>query len=136
MMAVQRYRFVTDYRSGYGTYAPGQVIEVEPDVAEWINRDIPGCLEAVVETDPTKMSRDELNAYAAGRGVAEPENLASKAEVLAAIDATAAQPDEEEAETRAIDKPPADRQIKAATQKRGKEDPITTADFKATVDKG
>jgi hypothetical protein len=85
-MPQQRYRFVSDYASGFGRYTTGQVIEVEPDVAEWINRDIPGSLEAVSEVNPAKMSREELNAYAAGKGVADPESLGSKDEVIAAID--------------------------------------------------
>jgi hypothetical protein len=96
-MAVQRYRFLTDYRSGYGNYSAGQVIE------------------------PTKMSRDQLNAYAAGKGVAEPEKLANKDEVLAAIEGTSGEPDEAdaEAETRAVETPTRNRRVSAPTEKRG-----------------
>jgi hypothetical protein len=97
------------------------VIEVEPDVAAWLNRDIPGSLEEIVETDPTKMSRDQLNAYAAGKGVAEPEKLANKDEVLAAIEGTSGEPDEAdaEAETRAVETPTRNRRVSAPTEKRG-----------------
>lgn len=39
------------YRDGqhYGPWTPGEVVELDQDVAEWVNRDSPGVLSPVVE---------------------------------------------------------------------------------------
>lgn len=42
-----QYRFVKPYRSDFGTYAAGDVIEFDPDTAAWLLRDEPGCIEPV-----------------------------------------------------------------------------------------
>lgn len=44
-----RYRFVTDYRSGAGQWAAGELVELTDDLAAWLGRDVPGCLEPVVD---------------------------------------------------------------------------------------
>lgn len=75
-MAIQRYRFVLDYRSGAGVWTKGQVVELEPGMAAWFNRDIPGCLVAA-DAPPVETAE------------------------------------------RAVDAPPADRQVKRPAQKRG-----------------
>lgn len=58
-MAQLRYRFVKDYSSGHGTWKTGQIGEFEPDFAEWMNRDVPGCLELVEEKPKAKAKADD-----------------------------------------------------------------------------
>ena len=43
------------YRDGvhYGPYTPGEEIEIEQELADWMNRDSPGVLEEVREMPPT-----------------------------------------------------------------------------------
>jgi hypothetical protein len=64
-MAVQRYRFLKSYRSGAGAWDPGQTIEIEPERAEWFNRDVPGCLEPVEDEKPKKVKESESEERAA-----------------------------------------------------------------------
>ena len=48
------FRFLTDYRSHIGAWKAGDVAEFDADTAAWIQRDVPGCLEAETppETEP------------------------------------------------------------------------------------
>lgn len=89
---VRRYRFSSDYSSGRGVWTAGQEIDVTPAEADWFNRDVPGCL---VEVD-----------VKAEQKAAEAE-IAAKALAKAEADAK-----------RAAEKPPADRMVKAAGEKR------------------
>lgn len=99
-MAEQRhYRFAKDYRSGRGVWAPGQEIDVTPEEAAWFNRDVPDCL---VEVDVKAEQK------------AKEAEIAAKALAKAEADAPKAKADEE----RAADKPPADRMVRQATEKR------------------
>ncbi len=70
-----QYRFVKPYRSAFGQFAEGDLVEFDAETAAWLNRDEPGCLEA-------------------------------------------ATPPEAEPETRAVDKAPHDRQMKAPKKTR------------------
>lgn len=40
-----RYRSSRDGQA-YGPWMPGDVVDLDDDVAEWVNRDSPGCLQA------------------------------------------------------------------------------------------
>lgn len=78
-----------------------------------------------VETDPSKLNREDLNAYAAERGVADPEKFKTKADLLAALEAPPEQspeqtPDEPPTEAPVTDgenapnEPPADTEGEGA----------------------
>jgi hypothetical protein len=107
-MAQQRYRFVKEYRSGRGAWDPGQIVTIEPEEADWFNRDVPGCLEpAPDEVDPD--AYDKL----------QKELKDAKAEI------------------RTLEHPPQDRQLKAADKREEKVvdknvGAMSHADFKAT----
>ena len=68
-----------------------QAREYYPD-AEWLGYQDGQIFEeprslAEAETDPAKMNRDDLNAYAIERGVADPASYRTKADLVAALDA-------------------------------------------------
>lgn len=48
----------------------------------------------VVEADPSKMNREDLNTYAAEQGLADPASFRTKADLLAALDAPSDPPDD------------------------------------------
>lgn len=65
--------------SCYAGSAMEEVLRSDPDWSEVEQT------EAAESTDPAKLGRDDLNAYAAERGVTEPEKLPNKDAVLAAL---------------------------------------------------
>lgn len=105
---LKRYRFAADYASGRGVWTVGQEIDVTQDEADWFNRDVPGCLVLV-----------DVEAEHAAEIAKEAERLLAK---------------EKKAEERAAEKPPADRQVKAAPEKRD-EGVMTRENTPGVVDK-
>jgi pyruvate/2-oxoglutarate dehydrogenase complex dihydrolipoamide acyltransferase (E2) component len=49
-MAVTSYKAQWRYRSNLGAFAEGDVIRIEPEEAEWFNRDSPGVLVPIPES--------------------------------------------------------------------------------------
>ena len=42
-----RYRFVAAYQSAAGTWDAGEEVDLAPETAAWLLRDVPGCIEPV-----------------------------------------------------------------------------------------
>lgn len=60
-----RYRFLLDYRSHAGAWAAGDAADLSADLAAWLSRDSPGCIEEIVdapeqpeEPEPTERALD------------------------------------------------------------------------------
>lgn len=113
----KRYRFVKDYRSGDLIWAPGQEIDVTEDYAAWLNRDVPGCLVEVDVEAERKAHEADLVAKAVAKAEADFQKAAEK-----------------EAAERAADKPPADRMVKGAPEKRA-DDMMKRENTPGVVDK-
>ena len=53
------YRFTCDYSSSVGTWAAGEVAELDDDTAAWLLRDVAGCIVVVGPQDDAGAPEDE-----------------------------------------------------------------------------
>ena len=54
------YRFLVNYRSHIGTWKAGDLAELDAETVAWLQRDVPGCLEAATppEAEPETRTAD------------------------------------------------------------------------------
>lgn len=54
-----QYRFTCDYSSGAGTWAAGEIAEFDDDTADWLLRDVAGCIVPVDAPDDEDTTRQQ-----------------------------------------------------------------------------
>ncbi|MGQ0669333.1 MAG: hypothetical protein ACT4PO_06635 [Actinomycetota bacterium] len=68
-----RYKVAWDYRSSYGAFDEGSVVEVDDELAEAINRDSPGVLRAVKAAAKDRMLKGSTRDRHQDQGVGGPD---------------------------------------------------------------
>lgn len=130
------YTVMQNYRSGIGSYAEGDQVELADELAEHINRDAPGTLEPVIdEPEPEPVAPGTQNEE---NGSEEQDSEESEEEGEGEERESEDAGDESEKE-RQVDAPPRDRMVKGARRRDRQGDPsdqgaITKDDFKAMKD--
>lgn len=57
-----RYRFTTDYQSGFGQWGAGDTAEFDEITARWLLNDVPGCIEPITEGQAETRAVEEAPA--------------------------------------------------------------------------
>lgn len=64
MAAYRVHHVYYSFRDGvhYGPWTPGEIVDLEPETAEWMNRDSEGVVELVVREQPPTPNREQKRA--------------------------------------------------------------------------
>lgn len=122
-------RFTGDYASDRGSWSEGAVVELDDELAAWLERDVPGIIEdsdAGAEEEPIteaglrKLSRAELDALASDRFGIDAEAHPNIDSLIAAMLAGEADSDDDsdEEEEDAVDETEAEPEAEEAERKQ------------------